>query len=87
VALLDQLGLNVINLNGGCCGLAGTAGMQRQKAKLSEAIGQSLKKKIEQVNPDIVLTECAACAMQIEHLTGRKTLHPIKLLWEYGRKD
>ncbi|MEJ5260781.1 MAG: FAD-linked oxidase C-terminal domain-containing protein [Anaerohalosphaeraceae bacterium] len=87
VDLLDRLGLKVVNLNGGCCGLAGTAGMQSQKAKLSEAIGESLKKKIEQVNPDIVLTECAACAMQIEHLTGRKTLHPIKLLWEYGWKE
>jgi len=87
VDLLDRLDLKVVNLNGGCCGLAGTAGMQSKKAKLSEAIGESLKKKIDQVNPDVVLTECAACAMQIEYLTGRKTLHPIKLLWEYGWKD
>jgi Fe-S oxidoreductase len=84
IELFEQLGLKVFNLNSGCCGLAGTAGMQVKNRVLTEAIGERLKKKIEQVNPDIVLTECAACAMQIEHLTGRKTQHPIKVLWEYG---
>lgn len=87
VDLLEKLGLKVINLNSGCCGLAGTAGMQAKNQDLTESIAQPLKRKIEQVNPDLVLTECAACAMQIEHLTGRRTLHPIKLLWESGWKD
>ena len=27
-----------------------------------------------------VMTECAACKMQIEQLTGKKVVHPIKVL-------
>lgn len=87
VSLFEQFGLKVVDLNGGCCGLAGTAGMQAKNRSLSESIGGCLKNRIEQVNPDVVLTECAACAMQIEHLTGRKTLHPIQVLWTFAQID
>ncbi len=80
INLFRRLGLEVTDLNGGCCGLAGTTGMQAKNRQLTEAIGGILKKKIEQINPDLLLTECAACAMQIEYLTGKKTIHPIKIL-------
>ena len=29
---------------------------------------------------DIIVTECTACKMQIEHLTHKQVIHPIKLL-------
>lgn len=78
--LLASLGIAVTDLNGGCCGLAGTAGMQAKNCQLCDDIGGFLKEVIEKQNPDVILTECAACKMQIEHLTGRQVLHPVKLL-------
>jgi FAD/FMN-containing dehydrogenase/Fe-S oxidoreductase len=81
--LFSSLGVTINDLNGGCCGLAGTAGMQAKNRELCDDIGGFLKKSIEKQNPDIILTECAACKMQIEHLTGRKVLHPVKLLAGY----
>ncbi len=78
--LFGRLGVQVEDLNGGCCGLAGTAGMQKKHHDLSDSIGRLLARKIESVNPDIILTECAACGMQIEHLTGKKVIHPVKIL-------
>ncbi|OQY05897.1 MAG: hypothetical protein B6I25_04995 [Planctomycetales bacterium 4572_13] len=80
IELLKKSGLDVIDINGGCCGLAGTAGMQKKHHEMSGAIGKLLADKIDACNPDIILTECAACKMQIEHLTGKEVLHPIKLL-------
>lgn len=82
IAFLKRLGVEAEDINGGCCGLAGTAGMQKKHHELSEAIGGALARRIEAIDPDVILTECAACGMQIEHLTGRKTLHPAKLLAE-----
>lgn len=82
IELLNTFGLEIIDINGGCCGLAGTAGMQKKHHDLSNAIGLSLAAKIAELDLDIVLTECAACKMQIEHLTGKPVLHPVKLLAE-----
>jgi len=80
IGLLKKCGMDVTDINGGCCGLAGTAGMQKKHHEMSGAIGELLANKIDECAPDIILTECAACKMQIEHLTGKEVLHPIKLL-------
>jgi Fe-S oxidoreductase len=80
IELLKKCGLDIIDINGGCCGLAGTAGMQKKHCEMSASIGKLLADKIDGYAPDIILTECAACKMQIEHLTEKVVLHPIKLL-------
>lgn len=88
IELLDKFcGLKVRDLKGGCCGLAGTFGMQKDKYELSEKISENLRDALKRTSAKIVLTECAACGMQIEHISGKKVLHPIKLLAQcYGRK-
>lgn len=88
IELLDKLcGFKAVDLKAGCCGLAGTFGMQKDKYELSEKISENLKDALKRTSAKIVLTECAACGMQIEHISGKKAVHPIKLLAEcYGRK-
>jgi len=79
--VLEKLtGIKVKELNGGCCGIAGTFGMQAKNYDLSVQIGGKLAEKIKESNADTVLTECSTCKMQIEHLTGKETIHPIKIL-------
>jgi FAD/FMN-containing dehydrogenase/Fe-S oxidoreductase len=78
--LFAKLDVQVQDLNGGCCGLAGTTGMQKKNRDLCDAIGQPLKEIVEKATPDYILTECAACKMQIEHLTGKSVIHPVMLL-------
>jgi Fe-S oxidoreductase len=75
-------GLDIIDLKAGCCGLAGTFGMQKKNYELSEQIAKSLKEALAKSPAQCVLTECAACAMQIEHISGKRALHPIKVLAE-----
>ncbi|MDD5134079.1 MAG: anaerobic glycerol-3-phosphate dehydrogenase subunit C [Phycisphaerae bacterium] len=73
-------GIEAGELDGGCCGIAGTFGMQKKNYDLSMKIGRRLAEKIKESNADVILTECSTCKMQIEHLTGREVEHPIKTL-------
>jgi anaerobic glycerol-3-phosphate dehydrogenase C subunit len=86
IEILNKLcGLNVADLKAGCCGLAGTFGMQKKNYDLSEQIGKTLKDALDKSPAKSVLTECAACAMQIEHISGKPAVHPIKVLAQaYG---
>jgi anaerobic glycerol-3-phosphate dehydrogenase C subunit len=81
IELFDKwLGLQVIDLNAGCCGLAGTFGMQKKNYDLSQKIAAGLKDALVKTKADYILTECSACGMQIEQLSGKKVIHPILML-------
>jgi Fe-S oxidoreductase len=81
VKLLRELcGIEVVDLRAGCCGLAGTFGMQKKNYELSSQIAARLKEALEKSSTKNVLTECAACKMQIEHISNCLVSHPIKIL-------
>ena len=81
VELLRKLcKVNVVELNAGCCGLAGTFGMQKKNYELSEKISEKLKAAIEASPSRLILTECGACGMQIEHISKAIAIHPIKVM-------
>ena len=71
----------ITDLNAGCCGLSGTFGMQKKNEDLSQAMAVGLKAALDASPNPHVLTECAACKMQIEHLNDQCVVtHPIKIL-------
>ena len=73
-------GLRVEPVEGGCCGMGGTAGMRREGYDLSMKIGATLFEKVRDGRFDGVVTECSACGMQIAHATGKPAWHPVELL-------
>jgi len=86
IKLLGEFcGVEVVDLAAGCCGLAGTFGMQKKNYELSSQISTSLKEALEKSPMKNVLTECAACKMQIEHISNCTVRHPIKILAECCR--
>jgi len=80
--LQEHFGVKVVDLKAGCCGIAGTFGMQKKNYDLSSKISESLKEALEKSPTKNVLTECAACKMQIEHISDCTVRHPIKILAE-----
>ncbi len=81
IKLLQELcGIKVNDLKAGCCGLAGTFGMQKKNYDLSSQIAAGLKQALEKSPTKNVLTECAACKMQIEHISDCVVGHPIKII-------
>ncbi len=73
-------GLTVDNVEADCCGLGGTFGFKKEKYDISQEIGKDLAEAISRLKPEIVLSDCEGCRMQIRHLTGLKVLHPIQVL-------
>jgi Fe-S oxidoreductase len=54
--------------------------MQQKNYDLAGQISESLKTALAKAPTQNVLTECAACKMQIEHIAPTSTTHPIKLI-------
>ena len=78
-------GLKVIELPEGCCGLAGTYGLKREKYTVSQEIGEDIFRVIRQGKIKKVISDCEACRMQIQSQTGVPTFHPAQILRQaYG---
>lgn len=65
-----------------CCGIAGTYGFKKEKYDLSMKIGGSLFEDIRKEAPDVVITDCGTCAIQIHQGTGIRVTHPVIALQE-----
>jgi glycerol-3-phosphate dehydrogenase subunit C len=79
--ILQQVpGLTVDYIEADCCGLGGTFGFKKEKYEISQEIGRDLAEAIDGLKPEVVLSDCEGCRMQIRHLTGLKVLHPIQIL-------
>jgi Fe-S oxidoreductase len=86
-SLLDLIPeLEVQRIEAGCSGMAGTWGLQRKNYRNSLRIGWPLISAMRSARVSAATTECSACKMQIEHGSGNRTIHPLKLLaYAYGR--
>lgn len=73
-------GLKIDNIEADCCGMGGTFGFKKEKYEISQEIGRDLAEAIDRLKPEIVLSDCEGCRMQIRHLTGLPVLHPIQIL-------
>lgn len=74
--------LKIEYINADCCGLGGTFGFKKEKYNISQEIGKDLNEAIKRLNPEIILTDCEGCRIQLRHLTGKQVLHPIQILRE-----
>ena len=63
-----------------CSAMDGTWGMKKQFFESSLKIAGKLFRETNQAAPDEVCTDCPLSAMQIEHGTGKKPVHPVQIL-------
>jgi FAD/FMN-containing dehydrogenase/Fe-S oxidoreductase len=75
-------GAEVIDLDAGCCGMAGSFGYEKEHYEISRLIGeQRLFPVIRRADADTVIVASGfSCRQQIQHFTGRTALHPAQLL-------
>ncbi|RIK46161.1 MAG: FAD-binding oxidoreductase [Chloroflexi bacterium] len=84
MALLRRAGLNPVESGAGCCGMAGSFGYEAEHFDVSRKIGEErLFPKVNASSPDTAIAIAGvSCRQQIEHFTGRKTLHIAEVLAE-----
>jgi Fe-S oxidoreductase len=85
VALLRQIpGAEVVELDAGCCGMAGSFGFEKEHYELSMRIGgMRLFPAVRREPADTVIAATGtSCRQQIAHGTGRPARHPVQILRE-----
>ena len=78
-------GLDVRELHANCCGIAGTYGLKREKYQIAMDAGADLFNQVEASGARLVACDSETCRWQIEHGTGRRSVHPIELLHQSYR--
>jgi Fe-S oxidoreductase len=82
-ALLSRVpGATVVDLDAGCCGMAGSFGYAREHYDVSRAIGERrLLPAARSLGPsDVLVASGVSCRHQVEGLAGARAVHPAELL-------
>ena len=83
VALLERIpGSEVVELDAGCCGMAGSFGFEAEHYDLSMQIGETrLFPALRAEEPGaLVAATGVSCRQQISHGVGREARHPVELV-------
>ena len=83
VELLRRIpGAEVVELDAGCCGMAGSFGFESEHYDLSMQIGESrLFPALRAEGPDtIVAATGVSCRQQIAHGVGARARHPVQIM-------
>lgn len=76
--LIPGMQLTILDLS--CSGMAGTFGLRAAHYADSLAAGQPMLQALAQPHIQFGVTECSACRLQMEDVTGKRTLHPVQYL-------
>jgi FAD/FMN-containing dehydrogenase/Fe-S oxidoreductase len=89
-ALLSRIpGATVVDLDAGCCGMAGSFGYVREHFEVSKAIGERrLLPAARRTGDDAVLVASGvSCRQQVRDFTGVRALHAAELLASLLERD
>jgi Fe-S oxidoreductase len=82
-ALLARIpGATVVDLDAGCCGMAGSFGYAKEHYDVSRQIGERKLLPIARAmaSGTVLVAPGTSCREQVKHFTGVKALHPAQLL-------
>jgi Fe-S oxidoreductase len=84
VAVLQWANFEVIEIDSGCCGMAGSFGFEKEHYDISITLGnRRLAPAVRQQPPSTeIVAPGISCRQQIEHLSGRSAKHPAEVLRE-----
>jgi iron-sulfur cluster protein len=82
VAVLDELGYDVLTSETECCGMAGSFGYKQEYYELSMDVGGELKSQFrtEDARNRTVVASGTSCLEQLDSLLERPSQHPVQLV-------
>ncbi len=78
--LMELIPDTQVHLMEKCAAIDGTWGLKQQYFDLSLKVAKSLLDEIQEKRPDLTVSDCPLAGLQIEQGTGRKSLHPVRVL-------
>ena len=73
-------GLEAIDTDHDCCGIAGTYGLKKEKYDIAMAVGEPLFRKIRSMGATEAACDSETCRWQIAAATGARLRHPVEIL-------
>ncbi len=75
-------GAEVIDLDAGCCGMAGSFGYEAEHYEVSRLVGERrLLPAVRRAGAeDVIVAPGFSCRLQVRHFTGREAVHPVALM-------
>jgi FAD/FMN-containing dehydrogenase/Fe-S oxidoreductase len=86
VRLLQRIpGASVVDVDAGCCGMAGSFGYEKEHYEVSRLVGEQRLFPIVRrlAAEDVVVAPGFSCQMQIDHFTRRPAIHPALLMHRF----
>jgi FAD/FMN-containing dehydrogenase/Fe-S oxidoreductase len=83
VALLRRIpGAEVVEVDAGCCGMAGSFGFEAEHYEVSMKVGEDRLFPAVRAEPDgtVIAATGVSCRQQIAHGTTRRAHHPVELI-------
>ncbi len=81
IELLEKIpDFKVDAMDNKCCGQSGSYGYKAEKYPISEAVGQELKESMQELKPEIGLSECGPCQLRMHDVSGLPVAHPVSIL-------
>jgi glycerol-3-phosphate dehydrogenase subunit C len=73
-------GLEVLELDTECCGIAGTYGVKAEKYAVARTVGERLFRLVRESGAELAACDSETCRWQITHGSGVPAVHPVELL-------
>jgi glycerol-3-phosphate dehydrogenase subunit C len=65
-----------------CCGFSGSYGFKEKNKETTNTLGKIAVNSLMLPQPDIIISDCGACRMQISNYTDTKIIDPIQILYD-----
>lgn len=75
-------GLELIVTDRHCCGMSGSYGFKAKNQETALELGRRASRAILNSHPDVMMSDCGACRMQLGHLTRLDAVDPVDILAE-----
>jgi glycerol-3-phosphate dehydrogenase subunit C len=73
-------GLEAIDMDHDCCGIAGTYGLKNEKYEIAMAVGDPLFRKVRATGASQAACDSETCRWQIQAATSAQLRHPVEFL-------
>ena len=65
-----------------CCGFSGSYGFKEKNRETTDTLGRIAAESLMKADPDMIISDCGSCRMQISNFVHTPVMDPIQVLYE-----